>query len=224
LLHEDSDFGESTAVGQKQFLQEAGMEMVLEVKYSANAPDLTTEVSKIKAANPDAVLTVTYLNDSILISQAREALGLTNIPWVDAAGGTIDPEFVKQLGASAEGWFTEMEYSKYAAGAEVLNNRFKERFGYDITGNSVYAYQAGYVIADALERAGKADKAALRDALAATKMTKGETMVMHFDEIVFDEQGQNPNATVFVMQVQNGELVPVWPAEAAYKPVVKPGE
>jgi hypothetical protein len=48
--------------------------------------------------------------------------------------------------------------------------------------------------------------------------------VMHFDEIVFDEQGQNPNATVFVMQVQNGELIPVWPAAAAYKPVVKPGQ
>lgn len=219
LLHEDSDFGESTAAGQKQYLEEAGMEMVIEVKYSANAPDLTTEVSKIKAANPDAVLTVTYLNDSILISQAREALGLTNIPWVDAAGGTIDPEFIKQLGASAEGWFTEMEYSKYAAGAEGLNNRFKEKYGYDITGNSVYAYQAGYVIADALERAGKADKDALRDALATTKMPKGDTMVMHFNELLFDEQGQNPNATVFVMQVQNGELIPVWPKDAAYKPV-----
>lgn len=219
LLHEDSDFGESTAAGQKQYLAEAGMEMVIEVKYSANAPDLTTEVSKIKAANPDAVLTVTYLNDSILISQAREALGLTNIPWVDAAGGTIDPEFIAQLGASAEGWFTEMEYSKYAAGAEDLNNRFKEKFGYDITGNSVYAYQAGYVIADALERAGQADKEALRTALAATKLAKGDTMVMHFNELSFDEQGQNPNATVFVMQVQNGELIPVWPKEAAYKPV-----
>jgi branched-chain amino acid transport system substrate-binding protein len=219
LLHEDSDFGESTAAGQKQYLAEAGMEMVIEVKYSSNAPDLTTEVSKIKAANPDAVLTVTYLNDSILISQAREALGLTNIPWVDAAGGTIDPEFIKQLGASAEGWFTEMEYSKYAAGAEALNNRFKKAYGYDITGNSVYAYQAGYVIADALERAAKADKEALRAALAATKMAKGETMVMHFNELLFDEQGQNPNATVFVMQVQNGELIPVWPKDAAYKPV-----
>ena len=219
LLHEDTDFGESTAAGQKTYLAEAGMEMVLEVKYPASAADLTTEVSKVKAANPDAVLTVTYLNDSVLIAQAREALGMTNIPFIDAAGGTVDPEFIKQLGATAEGWFTEIEYTKYAAGAEDLNNRYKAKYGDDITGNGAYAYQAGWVIADALERAAKADREALREALAKTDMKKGPSMVLPTDHIYFDKDGQNPNAPLFIVQVQNGELIPVWPGAYAAKPV-----
>lgn len=215
LLHEDTDFGESTAAGQKKYLAEAGMEMVLEVKYPANAADLTTEVSKVKAANPDAVLTVTYLNDAILIAQARESLGLAKVPFVDAAGGTVDPEFVKRLGPMAEGWLTEIEYTKYAAGAEALNDRFKARHGVDITGNGAYAYQSGWVLADALERAGKADREALREALAKTNMPKGPNMVLPTDRIYFDEQGQNPNAPLYIVQVQGGDLKPVWPKDYA---------
>lgn len=222
LLHEDTDFGESTAEGQKKYLQEAGMEMVLEVKYSSSAADLTTEVSKIKASNPDAVLTVTYLNDALLIARARQALGLMNIPFIDAAGGTLDAEFVKQLGPAAEGWFTEVEFSKFAVGANVLNDAFKAMFGEDITGNGAYAYQAGYVIADALERAASIDREAVRAALAATDMRAGtHHVVMPTDRIYFDESGQNPNAPLFIVQIQNGELIPVWPAEfAAARPIM----
>lgn len=219
LLHEDTDFGESTAAGQKKYLEEAGIEMVLEVKYSASAADLTTEVAKVKAANPDAVLTVTYLNDSVLIARAREALGMTNIPFIDAAGGTVDPEFIKQLGPTAEGWFTEIEFTKYAAGADVLNNAYKAKFGDDITGNGAYAYQAGYVIADALERAASTDRDAVRDAIAETDMPSGPKMVLPTDRIFFGDDGQNPNAPLFIVQVQNGELIPVWPGAYAAAPI-----
>lgn len=217
LLHEDTDFGESTAAGEKKYLAEAGMDVVIEVKYPASAADLTTEVSKVKASNPDAVLTVTYLNDAILIGQAREALKMSNIPFVDAAGGTVDPEFIKRLGATAEGWLTEIEYTKYAAGAKDLNDRFHQRFGVDITGNGAYAYQTAWILADALNRAGKADRDATRDALAKTNYTKGPNtvMVLPTDKIYFDDQGQNPNAPLFIVQVQKGELIPVWPAAYA---------
>ncbi|MHB8870357.1 MAG: ABC transporter substrate-binding protein, partial [Thermoleophilia bacterium] len=214
LLHEDTDFGESTAAGQKKYLEEAGMEMVVEVAYPASKADLTTEVSKIKAANPDVVLTVTYLNDSILIAQAREKLGMKQL-FFDAAGGTIDPEFVKRLGPAAEGILTEMEFTKYASGAEVLNDKFAAAYGRDITGNGAYAYQAGYLIADALERAGSTDRDAVRDALAATKMPAGPNMILPTAELAFGPDGQNLSAPLFVVQIQDGELIPVWPAEYA---------
>ena len=216
LLHEDTDFGESTAAGQKKYLAEAGMEVTIEVKYPASAADLTTEVSKVKATNPDAVMTVTYLNDAILIAQAREALKMGNIPFVDAAGGTVDPEFIKRLGPIAEGWLTMIEYTKYAVGAKDLNDRFLKRYKVDITGNGAYAYQTAWILADALNRAGKADRDAVRDALAKTNYTKDTgTLVLPTDKIYFDEQGQNPNAPLFVVQVQKGELIPVWPGKYA---------
>ncbi len=219
LLHENTDFGESTAAGQKKYLQEAGIQVLIEVKYSASAPDLTTEVAKVKAVNPDVVLTVVYLNDAVLIARAREAMGMTKIPFIDAAGGTIDPQFLKQLGKTAEGWITEVEFTKFAPGANVLNDKYFNAFGEDITGDSAYAYQAGWVIGDALQRAASSDRNMLRNALAKMDMPAGKHMILPTNHIFFDNTGQNPNAPLFVVQVQNGTMVPVWPAKYAAKKV-----
>ncbi|MFZ5912325.1 MAG: ABC transporter substrate-binding protein [Chloroflexota bacterium] len=215
LLYENTDFGTATSLAQKAAIQENGLEVVAEVSYTAEgATDLSNEVAQVLAAEPDAILEVTYLNDSVLIARALAEAGAT-IPLVDAAGGVVYPEYVEQLGETAEGSFTLVEYSEYAAGGKELNARFHERFGADITGNSAYAYQAVYVLADALERAGSLDKAQLRAALAATDMPQGPQMILPAERIHFDADGQNEFATLFMAQIQDGELVPVWPAAFA---------
>jgi branched-chain amino acid transport system substrate-binding protein len=221
LLHEDTDFGTSTATGEKKYLKEAGMEVTVEVPYPASSADLTTQVAKVKASNPDVVLTVTYLNDSILIMQAKEKLGMKQL-FFDAAGGTVDPEFVKRLGNTAENVLTEVEYTKYAKGAEGLNKKYLDKYGVDITGNGAYSYQAGYTLADALERAGAADRNKLRDALAATNMPAGPTMILPTAKLEFGPDGQNLSAPLFVVQIQKGNLIPVWPAEFAAAKVILP--
>lgn len=214
LLHEDTDWGQSTAEAQKRFLKEAGIEVLTEVTYPANAADLTTEVSKAAATNPDAILTVTYLNDAVLITQAREKLGLKNILFMDTAGGTIDPEYIQRLGSAADGMLTVVEFSKFAKGSAELNERYRARFGEDMTGNSVHSYQAGLVLADALERAGTTEKNALRDAIARTDMS-GEKVVLPSGRVQFGEDGQNKFARLYVVQIQKGELMPVWPPAVA---------
>ncbi len=214
LLHEDSDFGTSIAEGQKKYLKEAGIQVTTEVKYSKDAADLTTQVSKVKATNPDIVLTVTYLNDAALIVQARQKLGMKQL-FFDAAGGFVTTEFIQGAGAAAENMLTEIEYSKNAKGASALNDKFKSKYGRDINGNSAYAYQAGYLVADALERAKSTDSTALRESLAATDMPAGPTMILPTAQLQFGPDGQNKSAPLFVTQVQGGDLKPVWPQAAA---------
>jgi branched-chain amino acid transport system substrate-binding protein len=219
LLHENTDFGTSIALAQKQAAQESGMEVVIEVSYTAEgATDLSAEVAQVLAAQPDAILEATYLNDSILIARALAAAN-AHIPLSDAAGGTVYPEYIQQLGPLAEGTFTQIEYSKYAPGGKELNDRFQARFGADITGNSAYAYQAMLVLQDALERARTLDKEKLREALAATDLPRGPQMIMPAERLRFDAENQNESATLFMVQIQDGELVPVWPAEYATAPV-----
>jgi branched-chain amino acid transport system substrate-binding protein len=214
LLHENTDFGESTAEGQKKYLAEAKIEIVAEVTYPSNAADLSTEVAKVQASNPDAVLTVTYLNDGVLIAQAREKLGMTNIPFIDSAGGTIDPDFIKRLGQTAEGMFSLVEFSKYAKGSDKANQHFLDRWGADMTGNSVNAYNAGVVVADALERAASTDKAKIRQALSTTSLS-GDVVITPSHKIEFGPDGQNKYAQLYVGQVLNGVLMPVWPQAIA---------
>lgn len=220
LLYENTDFGTSSALAQKRALRENGMQVVADVGYRAEGvTNLDQEVAQILAANPDAILTVTYLMDSILIRKALIKAG-SAVPMVDTAGGTVSPEYTQLLGPLAEGTFTVAEFSKFAAGGKELNARFKNRFKVDITGDSAHAYQAVLVLKDALERSGSLDKAKLRDSLASTDIQKGEKLVLPSERLRFDKSGQNEFARLFVVQIQNGELVPVWPAQYATAKVV----
>lgn len=215
LLHENTDFGTSAAMAQKRELKKRGMEVVADIGYRAEGvTSLENEVSRILGSNPDAILTVTYLMDSILIRRAIVRSGV-KLPVLDTAGGTVSPEYIEALGPLAEGTLTVTEYSKYAAGCKALNDRFHSRFQVDITGDSAHAYQAVLVIKDALERSGSLDKNSLRDSLSATDIPKGPRLVLPAERLRFDEQGQNQFARLFVAQIKKGEFLPVWPEEYA---------
>ena len=173
LLHENTDFGTSAALAQKIALRKHGLQVVAHIAYQAEgATDLSREVAEALAAEPDIILTVTYLKDSILIRQAliRSA---KELPMLDTAGGTVSSEYVETLGPLADGTLTVAEYTKFAEGADHLNERFFKRFKVDITGDSAHAYQALLVLKDALERAGSLNKDRLRDALSKTDIKKG---------------------------------------------------
>jgi branched-chain amino acid transport system substrate-binding protein len=215
LLHENTDFGTATAWAQKKALHDLGLKVVAESSYRAEGvTDLSSEVAQVLAARPDAILEVTYLNDSILIRKALAKAG-AKMPLIDTAGGTVSPEYIQRLGPLAEGTLTSSEYSKYIPRGRDLNNRFRKRFGVDVTGDGAHSYQALYVLKDALERAGSTDKKKLRQALAATDMPRGPNMILPAARLRFDATGQNEYARLFIMQIQQGELVPVWPPEYA---------
>jgi branched-chain amino acid transport system substrate-binding protein len=223
LLHEDTDWGMSVADGQKKYLEEAGYKVAIDVTYPANAADLSTQVAKVKSVNPDVVLTSTYLNDAVLIAKEREKLGMSKVPFIDSAGGTIVSGFIESLGNTAEGLFSVLEFSPLASGyPSQVNEEFHKVYGEDFTGNSVYSYVAGWVLADALERAGSTDKEAIRNALASTSMPHSTKMILPQDVLTFDQTGQNPNASMYIVQVQGGKLIPVYPAKYAAAKVILP--
>jgi branched-chain amino acid transport system substrate-binding protein len=215
LIHENTDFGTAAALAQKKALRDHGMVLAAEVSYVAEGvKDLTREVEQVLASRPDAVIETTYLHDSILIRKAMLKAG-SRIPLVDTAGGSVSPEYVRELGDLAEGTLTSSEFSRFTAEGRELSRRFRERFGFDVTGDSAYAYQAVWVLKDALERAASTDRNRLREALAGTSLPKGPNMILPSERIRFDASGQNESARLFIVQVQKGELVPVWPREYA---------
>ncbi len=223
LLHEDTDWGMSVADGQKKYLEENGYQVLIDVAYPSSAPDLSTQVAKVKSTNPDVVLTSTYLNDAALIAKEREKLGMTHVPFIDSAGGTIVSGFVDNLGSTAEGLLSVLEFSPMASGyPSQINEQYHQKYGEDFTGNSVYSYVAGYVIADALERAASTDKEALRQALTTTSIPHGPTMILPQKTLTFDATGQNPDASMYIVQIQSGKLEPVFPVDYASAKVVLP--
>ena len=67
------------------------------------------------------------------------------------------------------------------------------------------------MIADALERAGSADREKLREALVGTDIQEGPALITGYQRIKFDEQGQNTFAHGVISQNLDGERQTIWP-------------
>ena len=229
LMHEDDAFGTATAASQKKYLAEAGMDVVIEETYAASTADVHEQMLKIKSSGAQAVLTATYLSDSLLIVDAYQKLDM-QMPLLDAAGGTVVPEFLQKLGSIADGIFTELDYAngqagsaKGQAGLADVESRFQSAYKYPMTANALYSYQAVWVIADALERSASSDPVKLRDALAATNMLPSSRMVLPQTVLDFDANGQNRFAQLFVAQFQDSKPVILWPRDYAGGSAEMPG-
>jgi branched-chain amino acid transport system substrate-binding protein len=93
----------------------------------------------------------------------------------------------------------------------MVNKRFKDILGYHLNAYGAQGYSNMWVIYDALERAGSADKDKIRDALAKTNITCGPALIVGYQKISFDENGQNPDAHGVISQNINGKRVSMWP-------------
>lgn len=228
FLFENGDWGTGFAEKWRELAKKDGYEIVLDEPYPSTATDLTPVVTKLKSANPDIVMLVSNAADAILLTNTMAEMQLKPKVVLASGGGHADPTFLENTDTNALGIFDEVEWNTDVNKplAKPANEKFKKKYGYDLTGESVDAYVAMYVIADALERAASTDPAKIREALAATNLTTGPGMVVSYDGVQFDETGQNKNAGIVIVQVANvngkPERVTVWPKSArraGYTPV-----
>jgi branched-chain amino acid transport system substrate-binding protein len=173
----------------------------------------------------------------MLVSNAADAILLTNIladykvnlqAIIASGGGHADPSFLTTTGKNAQYLFdiVEWETDVNKAGAKEANEKYKAKYGQNLTGEAVDAYVAMYVLKDALERAGSLDPEKLREALAATNLSSGPGMIVGYDAVKFDKTGQNENASLVMVQVNDVgndlERITIWPKaarRAGYTPV-----
>ncbi len=155
-----------------------------------------------------------YYGDGLTIAQNMEAVGL-DVPFVmGVAHGAYDqPLFVEDAGELAECFFdSNYRWDNRSEEAAAVRERYQERFDEVMTAADVLAWQTVYIAADAIMRADSGDPADIRDALEETEY---EDHILPYDGPITFEEGETPNALPIVMQVQDGEIVQVWPEDVA---------
>lgn len=222
LMYEDTLFGQSTSKGQEASAKELGMQVVEKIAYPAESPDMTPTISRIKQMAPDALVLVSYIADAVLITKTMKELGV-NVPIMGTSAGHIDPAYITNLGPLAENSFTVGEWNPdlKKPGAADIAARFQAKFGVPMNGHAAETYMSTMVLVDALERAGSADRAKLREALSKTNIC-GARNILPYNCIRFEESGQSPEGQLVMLQVQNGKFVSVWPPEVAAASPVYP--
>lgn len=222
VFHEQGPFGTAVKNAFSKQAQSLGMQIGPVISYdAANVSDFTTQVTQVKAAGADVLMVAGYYRDGVLVANAVKTVK----PQLDAvygvANGAFDlPQFPAEVGAAGEGYF-DANYHSDSTNPDMqeLAKRFEQTYDDQIRTGAVLAYDAVRVIADALERAGDTDRAAVRDAIADTDL---EPLVASDGPISFTEEGENKNASPILMQVQGGAVKQVHPADKAEAEPVYP--
>ncbi len=229
FVYENTDWGTSTAEGWRPLAKEGGFEVVLDEPYPANAPDLTPVVLKIKRAQPDWILFVSYIADATLLMNTIAEQEVDVMGMISSGGGHSDPQFIPNTGKNSIYHFDACEWEADLSrpGLKETNEKFKDRYGYNISPEAANVYASMYLLTDAMERAGSADPEKLRDALAKTNYFQGQGMIVPYEKISFDKSGQNPQAQLVVVQIrempdgsiQRCTIYPWAVGRAGYEPI-----
>jgi branched-chain amino acid transport system substrate-binding protein len=216
LYEGTTGFGDSVRAAFVEEADALGIEVLEEIGYAPfEVTDLTTEMTRINSLEPDALVVTGDYNDGLLAARNAEEVGLDVKVVYGIAQGTYDqPQFVADAGDLAECFYdTNYHWDASDPAAATVRDSFQGEYGEEMRTSAVLAYQAMYIIADAVERAGSSDPAAIRDALAETNYA--DHILPYSGAISFDETGENVVASPVVMQVQDGAVSQVWPTDLA---------
>ncbi len=165
-----SDYAKGLADVFKKTLEAGGGKVVSDEAYLQKDTDFKSTLTKIKAANPDAIYIPGYYQEvGMIVKQARE-LGI-NIPLLGSDGWDA-PQTVEIAGAKAlNNTFFCNHYSvedkdpnikKFVEAYQKEYKKMPDAF-------AALGYDAGIMFADAVKRAGGDDPQKIKDALASIK-------------------------------------------------------
>jgi branched-chain amino acid transport system substrate-binding protein len=200
---------------------------VVDLQYRARATSLTAEVQRLKAAGPDVWMPTSYQTDAILFVKTAKELDYSPRMIMAQNAGHISPDFIEAVGKDAEGTMTRAPFSTDLIDrrpvAKVVNELYKKRSpgGKDLYDFPARAFTGMMTLLDALNRAGSTDPEAVRKALAATQIP-GDQLIMTWENVRFDETGQNTGVRGIILQLQGGKYHTVYPFDVATKEVVYP--
>ena len=175
-----SSVSNAYSLGLAKFFKEtftaAGGTIATEKSYSEGDKDFRAQLTAVKAAGVDAVFVPGYYTESALIVRQARELGL-DIPFI-GGDGWEDAELLKIGGDALNGCYYSTHFSAENTDPVVAAfvAKYKARWAGEVPGAfSALGYDAVYVLADAIRRAGTTAGPQLRDALAATRGFPGVT-------------------------------------------------
>ena len=200
-------------------LGKSNLALVVDETFTPPLANATPLIQRVRAARPDLFLLLpTAVSDTkLLIEKMNEfGLGRGRLPTVSNGGAMGDPD----LGANVSPDLLEGMMSVVAnwgvRGQEQLAEEFKQRTGQPwLVQHALCAYGHVQILKAGLELAGQRDRRALGAALHEIDVTDGPAAFFPGGRVRFDEQGRRIDATLLVIQWQNGVPVTIYPPEAA---------
>ncbi len=216
FMHVNDTFGTAMSKGIGHVMPHFKMpyKILQEIPYDPAARDLSVEVAKAKASGAEAILAVSRLNDSILLTREMVKQRWSPTAILSMGPGWYEDQYLKTLGKLSDGPLSFVPwYDPNKPLAKTLEAAMAKKYpGLNLNTNQVYTFEALLIAADAYKRAGSADPKALAEAIRKTHITNN---VSPGAGIMFNAKGQNDKLKDSAIQNRGGKTVTVAPQAAA---------
>ena len=190
-----------SAVLRQDFTARGG-EIVAEQKYNEGEKDFRAQLTALRPLKPDVIAITGFYTEAALICLQARSLGI-DVPFIGGDGWEA-PQLIELGGKAVEGTYYSTYFSAENDAPEVraYTQRYLARWNNEVPeGVSALGYDAVYLIAAAMTKAGTTEGPKLRDAIAATKNFAGVT-----GNTTIDEKRNSAKAAV-MLTVKNGRSV-----------------
>jgi len=164
-LGRNDDWGRASGKAIVARANSLGAQVTVEEYFETGATDFSALLTKVRAANPDAVIGAAFIEDGVsLIKQYREL----RLKPVFLTPSTIwsSPTFLKAAGKNAEGVYVATGSTTSDTPAiRAFSQQFEKVNGRKPLPFETTAYDSVMVVLEAMKKAGSTDPTLVRDAL-----------------------------------------------------------
>ncbi len=184
----------------RQKFKQMGGEVVAEQSYSEGDSDFHAQLTQIKAANPELIYVPGYYTEVGTIARQARELGIT-APLL-GGDGWDSPKLWEIGGEALNGCYFSNHYSTDDPSPMVQKfvAEYKRRYNGTPDALAALGYDAARILVDAIGRAGSADGAKVREALASTKDFQGVTGTITINK---DRNAVKP---AVILKIENGKF------------------
>ena len=218
IVHESGEFGTGTAKLLAGKLPSVGIEAKELIAHDNPTRNFDNVALRIRSMAPDLVIMSNYQNEYVLLARTLHQQKVNLAGLFSVLGGGFNYKFVKELPDVAQYMMdTNHWFNPKSDKAQALKKRV-EAGGALFTFEVYLAYSTVMLLADALERAGSADKEKL---IAALNASTFNAELLPYGPTKF-VNGQNQGGRAAIMQALKGDIEVIAPAEFASAKAVFP--
>lgn len=217
VVAENTLFTKECAEGARDHGKKLGVQTVHYEEYSRGVADLAPLILKSKQLKPDIFIGCTYLPEAILLTRQMKDLDFAPKLFGFSVGVAL-PDYAKSLGRDAEAVFgsTQWEPGVHLPGAKEFAEKFRKAFNFEPSYHAAQGYVGGQLMEKAVNETKSLDKEKLRDFLA-----KLDTVTL-YGRYKVNDTGLQVGKPAFLIQIQDGKRVIVWPDDAAEAKYIYP--
>jgi branched-chain amino acid transport system substrate-binding protein len=205
-------------------LEKLGLKLVVDETFTPPLSDCTPLIQKVRSSRPEILLLLpTAISDDKMCVEKMSEMGLGKgrVPVISNGAHIGGPDMLKNSTKEiVEGVMTVVG-NWPAKGHEQIAEEFVKKTGEPwITQDSLSTYGDMWILKEALEKAGAADKKKVAEAIRTMDTRDGPAKLFPGGRMKFDEQGRRVDADLVIVQWQNGVPITVYPeASAVAKPI-----